>query len=573
VKEMPNAQLQHKKIAFLDRDGVINKKAPPHEYITSVNDFVFNEGIFEVVETLKDEGFEFVVVTNQRGISRGLLTKETLADIHTKMTRVFAERDIRILDVFYCPHSENSCNCRKPKPGLLEQACAKYNVDISQSILISDTEEDVSMGTVFGLQSYLVPADQPEVFLQSVRKKIRIAFIKYGGLSSGGTEKMLQIIAANLPKDRFDVDYFYCDSSPYVGTTYTHPTTDENRVAYMRDQGVNCIKFNVEAKDVTHPYHIWINTDFWEKFAEKNYDIIQTGRAGHKEYPFVHIKNTPIIDVLALTGGVDNQYNIARVMHICNWNAEKWTRAGGDKKRIEIISLPVDIKNPSDKNMRSQLNLEDVFVYGMHQRPSNDIFSPLPLLAYKRIENEHTAFVLLGGGDAYQKQARELGIKNIHFIPASGDNEIIFSFLQTLDVYAHGRKDGEINSQAMAEAMFFGLPIASHLSEYNNGHVECIADAGVVVDSVEAYAAELKRLMNDTEYYKMRSKNALRRFAENYELSGQMKRIEAIYDSVITDPFPHPLRRFLYSLHWTQNIRIWLKWVYLKTKYALNGKI
>ena len=61
-------------------------------------------------------------------------------------------------------------------------------------------------------------------------KKIRIAFIKYGGLSSGGTEKMLQIIAANLPKNRFAVDYFYCDSSPYIGSNYKHPETDESRI-------------------------------------------------------------------------------------------------------------------------------------------------------------------------------------------------------------------------------------------------------------------------------------------------------------------------------------------------------
>jgi glycosyltransferase involved in cell wall biosynthesis len=125
----------------------------------------------------------------------------------------------------------------------------------------------------------------------------------------------------------------------------------------------------------------------------------------------------------------------------------------------------------------------------------------------------------------------------------------------------------------MAEAMYFGLPIVSHLSDVNNGHVECIADAGIVVDSVDAYANELQKLQDDVEYFATRSQNAIRRFKENYELSGQMKRIEAIYEDIMKDPFPHPFNRFLYSLHWTQNIRIWLKWVYLKTKYLLNGKI
>ncbi len=567
---MPNEQQQNRKIAFLDRDGVINKKAPEHEYITSTTDFIFNEGIFDVLKTLQKDGFEFIVLTNQRGISRGILTEEKLDEIHQHMVLTLIDKDIKILDIFYCPHASDSCDCRKPKPGMLQKACAKYPVDITRSILISDTIEDVEMGTTFGLQSYLVQSDNPETFLQDYKKKIRVAFVKYGGLSSGGTEKMLQIIAANLPKEKFTVDYFYCDSTPYIGATYTHPNTDENRVVYMRESGVNCIPFMVEAKDITHPYHVWKGTDFWEKFDETKYDLIQTGRAGHKEYPFVKIKNTPLIDILALTGGVDNQYNIARVMHICNWNAEKWTAAGGDKSRIEIISLPVDIKNPPKKDFRAQLSLENKFVYGMHQRPSDDIFSPIPLQAYKIIESDNTAFVLLGGGEAYRNQAQELGIKNIHFIPASGSNEIIFTFLQTLNVYAHGRKDGEVNSQAMAEAMYFGLPIVSHLSDINNGHVECIAEAGVVVDSIDAYATELKKLQQDEGYYTMRSKNAVKRFIEKYELIGQIKRIEAIYESVVADPFPYPIRRFLYSLHWTQNIRIWLKWAYLKAKYYLT---
>ena len=62
-----------------------------------------------------------------------------------------------------------------------------------------------------------------------MKNKINIAFIKYGGLSAGGSERWLQYIAGNLDKNLFNIDYFYCDASPYLGSDYKHPDTDKNR--------------------------------------------------------------------------------------------------------------------------------------------------------------------------------------------------------------------------------------------------------------------------------------------------------------------------------------------------------
>lgn len=406
--------------------------------------------------------------------------------------------------------------------------------------------------------------------------KINIAFIKIGGLSAGGTEKFLQTVAANLNKERFSVTYFFSDYVPNRGTKGGQDGVDQYRLDYMNKAGVKLVKFNVSAKDLTTPTHVWRNTDFWNKFNEANFDIIQTGRAGHKEYPFTKVEKTPIVDSIHLTAGVDNQYNVSRVMHICEWSAERWINSSGDKSRIVQVSHPMQVNSKAAVSLRRKFNiLDDVKIFGFHQRNADSIFSPLPLTAYKKIEGSGSHFVIMGGSSLYKKQASELGIKNITFIEHSADQTQIYSFLKTLDVYAHGRKDGEVNSTAMAEAMYFGLPIVSHMTSINNGHVECVGDAGVVVgeNDVETYADELTKLMKDEKYYKMRSEAALKRFEDNYELEGQMKRIEAIYEDVIKNPFPHPARRFLYSLHWTQNIKIWLKWVYLKTKYLLNGKI
>lgn len=395
-------------------------------------------------------------------------------------------------------------------------------------------------------------------------KKIKIAFVKFGGLSAGGTEKFLQTIAANLPQNEFDVDYFYCDSAPYLGSDFRHPDTDPERLQYMEDRGVKLIKFNVGAKDVRTRTHIWRDTDFWKVFNENNYQLIQTGRAGHPEYPFNKIRKTPIVDSLHLFAGVDNQFNISRVMHISDWSARKWIAAGGDVSRVVLVSHPIEIPSLKYENFKEKFELGQKFIYGFHQRNDNRIFSPIPLEAYKKIEGPNNMFLILGGGDLYQKQAAELGLKNIKFINHSADPKIVYGFLSALDVYAHGRKDGEVNSTAMAEAMYFGLPIISHFSDVNNGHVECIGDAGRVVANVEDYASELATLEQEPKYFEKLRQSARRRFIEKYELSGQMNNIITIYKNVVKNPFPLQFHRRVSSL------RIWYfgfySWVRLFNK-------
>lgn len=402
-------------------------------------------------------------------------------------------------------------------------------------------------------------------------RKINIAFIKFGGLAAGGSEKLIQVIAAHLPKDRFSVDYFYCDAARYIGEPgYHHIDTDPHRLAYMKRHGVRLIRFRVGAKDITRPTHPWVDTDFWDVFRESAYDLIQTSRAGHKEYPFTHIRTTPIVDLINLRAGVDNQYNIARVLHICQWNADRWVRDGGDKDRIEIFYPPACIEDVPAGDKRADLGLGSAYVYGFHQRPDEGTFSPIPLLAYAEIENEETAFVLLGGAQQYRRQAQELGIKRIIFLPATGDQGEVYRFLKTLDVFAHGRYDGEVNSQAMAEAMYFGLPIVSHDSPINNGHIECIGEAGRVVHTVDEYAQELIKLKQDRSYYQIRARNAKERFKEKYDLKQQIVHIASIYEDVVARPFPNTFRRRLSSLHWTQNIRLVIAWIYLLLKYYVG---
>ena len=126
---------------------------------------------------------------------------------------------------------------------------------------------------------------------------IKIAFVKFGGMAIGGTEKVLQTIASELPKDRFQVDYYYCDAAPYIGSDYKHIDTDPSRVEYCKNNGVNLVKFNVQFKNITIPTHDWVNTNFWDVFDEEDYDVIVSGRSGHPEYPFYLIKKLSLIHI------------------------------------------------------------------------------------------------------------------------------------------------------------------------------------------------------------------------------------------------------------------------------------
>tara|TARA_B100000131_G_scaffold292861_1_gene307688 strand:- start:2639 stop:3733 length:1095 start_codon:yes stop_codon:yes gene_type:complete len=361
--------------------------------------------------------------------------------------------------------------------------------------------------------------------------KIKVAFIKFGGMANGGTEKYLQTISSYLPKDEFEVDFYYCDSAPYIGADFVHLDTDQSRVEYTKSHGVNLIKVNVGAKDVTRPTHDWVDTNFWELFDESKYDIIQTGRAGHPEYPFYLIKNTPIVDSIHLAGMVDNNSNIAKTVLISEDQKSKWIGAGGDPSRAVIIPVPVEIVG-SDESYREEFGWEDKFVFGMHQRDDYNIFSPMPLEAYDEIESNDTAFLILGGSSNYRKQAKDLGLKNVRFLDTTSNISLIHKFLNTLDVYAHGRSDGEQCSSAIIEGLSHSLPMISHTAP-SMGQLEQIGNAGKVVNNYSEYADVMRSMINDKKYYAECVINASKRYNEVYNVKAIIERYCELYREVI----------------------------------------
>ncbi|MCB0381036.1 MAG: HAD family hydrolase, partial [Flavobacteriales bacterium] len=132
-----------RKIIFLDRDGVINVERGDYTY--KIEDFKFVDGLFSALEKLKQRGFEFVVITNQGGISKKIYNHNDLFLVHSHMREQFTKHNIPLLAVFYCPHHNEieKCICRKPDSLMLEKAIAKYQIDVSNSYFIGDSERDI----------------------------------------------------------------------------------------------------------------------------------------------------------------------------------------------------------------------------------------------------------------------------------------------------------------------------------------------------------------------------------------------------------------------------------------------
>lgn len=146
-----------KKAAFLDRDGVINQKAPEGEYITRWDDFVFLPGVIDAVRLLKQAGFVVIVVTNQRCVAKGLITADELNVLHARMRHKFEESQAIIDGVYYCPHDiEAYCDCRKPRPGLIWDAAREQKIELSVSWMIGDSQSDINAGKRAGCKSALV---------------------------------------------------------------------------------------------------------------------------------------------------------------------------------------------------------------------------------------------------------------------------------------------------------------------------------------------------------------------------------------------------------------------------------
>jgi D-glycero-D-manno-heptose 1,7-bisphosphate phosphatase len=150
-----------RRAVFLDRDGTLNEEAG---YLNHLDRLVLYPYAVDAVRLLNRAGFAVVVMTNQAGIARGIVTPEFVTEAHAHISERLAVAGARLDGVYYCPHHPDGivdglnrrCACRKPQPGMLLQAAADLKLDLSRSFVVGDRWHDVKCGQNAGTRSVLV---------------------------------------------------------------------------------------------------------------------------------------------------------------------------------------------------------------------------------------------------------------------------------------------------------------------------------------------------------------------------------------------------------------------------------
>jgi glycosyltransferase involved in cell wall biosynthesis len=346
----------------------------------------------------------------------------------------------------------------------------------------------------------------------------RIAIFRHNGLFYGGTEKFLQIMAAEVNHNKFEVDYYTTnmDASP-------------DREQYLIDHDVNVIHFDI----CDYPWPLnklkstWSN--LWKNLKVDDYDVVQSTNFGWDEYPYNSLgKANNLCEFTVFPPYV--KFNGVQ-HHILNseWLRQQWIKSGGSENISTAIPVPCKIVN--NDNLRSKLGIDKgVTVCGFHQRADDRIFSPIQLQAYKNIEDEFTHMIVLNGSKLYREQAKQLNIKHITFLDYADE---VSSFLNTLDIYTHGRKDGETYGMVLAEAMLHKLPCISHSSPNYNAMKMTIGRGGVVVDNVDQYTMILNQWIENDAMRNLHAFDGQRYALANYSYEAVIPKIESVWESLI----------------------------------------
>jgi D-glycero-D-manno-heptose 1,7-bisphosphate phosphatase len=142
------------KAIFLDRDGVINRKAPEGSYIANLSEVELLPGSLEAIAKLCSDGWLVFLVTNQRGIARGMISEQSAEEIHHWLSEQVSRTGGRITEVYVCPHDYvDLCNCRKPNPGMLLQAAREHSIDLEHSWMVGDSLSDMQAGRAAGCKT------------------------------------------------------------------------------------------------------------------------------------------------------------------------------------------------------------------------------------------------------------------------------------------------------------------------------------------------------------------------------------------------------------------------------------
>lgn len=141
---------------FLDRDGVINKKIE-NDYVKNWDEFSFIDGSLDAISSLSKVFGKIIIVTNQRGVGRGVMNEEDLASIHEKMIAEIKLNSGKIDKIYYCIEVSEFAACRKPNVGMAVKALVDFpDINFNKSIIVGDSISDLMFGQKLGMRKFFI---------------------------------------------------------------------------------------------------------------------------------------------------------------------------------------------------------------------------------------------------------------------------------------------------------------------------------------------------------------------------------------------------------------------------------
>jgi len=169
------------KVAFVDRDGTINKDYQDDDW-RYISEPELLAGSLETLKFIRQKGFQIIIITNQYLINDGVITLLQYKEFTEKLLQELNKNEIDILDIFYCPHSrKENCHCFKPKTGLIDKALKKYlDIELDKSFLVGNSVSDVELGNKVGIRTFGIKVDSGQFEYTPVKSLLDIYRFKSG---------------------------------------------------------------------------------------------------------------------------------------------------------------------------------------------------------------------------------------------------------------------------------------------------------------------------------------------------------------------------------------------------------
>jgi D-glycero-D-manno-heptose 1,7-bisphosphate phosphatase len=182
---------------FVDRDGVINRKAAEGEYIGEWRAMEILPGVETAIAALNRSGRRVIVVSNQRGVALGIYTKADVEALHAELQRHLGESGARIDAFYYCPHDIGQCDCRKPGTGMFLQAFRDFpGASAANSVVIGDSVSDIEAARALGARSIFIEGD-PATQKEGAEEASRLA----DGVADSLLQAVEEYLLPDLPGD------------------------------------------------------------------------------------------------------------------------------------------------------------------------------------------------------------------------------------------------------------------------------------------------------------------------------------------------------------------------------------